>query len=63
MFVSPKTQNTCVDDILPQIREQLAQSKVIETDLAKPLFDSLLRVALGTFSADRDHSEEKVEKV
>ncbi|XP_054675632.1 lysosomal-trafficking regulator isoform X3 [Grus americana] len=55
-------QNICVDDILPQIREQLAQSKVIETDLAKPLFDSLLRVALGTFSADRDHSEEKVEK-
>ncbi|XP_074719287.1 lysosomal-trafficking regulator isoform X3 [Strix uralensis] len=55
-------QNTCVDDILLQIREQLAQSKVIETDLAKPLFDSLLRVALGTFSADLDHSEEKTEK-
>uniref|UniRef100_A0A8C0C537 Lysosomal trafficking regulator n=1 Tax=Buteo japonicus TaxID=224669 RepID=A0A8C0C537_9AVES len=55
-------QNTCVDDILLQIREQLAQSKVIETDLAKPLFDSLLRVALGTFSADLDHSEEKIEK-
>ncbi|KAM6355196.1 lysosomal-trafficking regulator [Podargus strigoides] len=55
-------QNTCVDDILLQIREQLAQSKVIETDLAKPLFDSLLRVALGTFSTDLDHSEEKTEK-
>ncbi|NXP15950.1 LYST regulator, partial [Thinocorus orbignyianus] len=55
-------QNTCVDDILLQIREQLAQSKVIETDLAKPLFDSLLRVALGTFSTDLDHSEEKIEK-
>ncbi|NXA26782.1 LYST regulator, partial [Ibidorhyncha struthersii] len=55
-------QNTCVDDILLQIREQLAQSKVIETDLAKPLLDSLLRVALGTFSADLDHSEEKIEK-
>ncbi|XP_032864787.2 lysosomal-trafficking regulator [Tyto alba] len=55
-------QNTCVDDILLQIREQLAQSKVIETELAKPLFDSLLRVALGTFSADLDHSEEKIEK-
>ncbi|NXS73466.1 LYST regulator, partial [Pandion haliaetus] len=55
-------QNTCVDDILLQIREQLAQSKVIETDLAKPLFDSLLRVALGTFSAALDHSEEKIEK-
>ncbi|XP_035755589.1 lysosomal-trafficking regulator isoform X3 [Egretta garzetta] len=55
-------QNTCVDDILLQVREQLAQSKVIETDLAKPLFDSLLRVALGTFSAYLDHSEEKIEK-
>uniref|UniRef100_A0A663MXJ1 Lysosomal trafficking regulator n=1 Tax=Athene cunicularia TaxID=194338 RepID=A0A663MXJ1_ATHCN len=55
-------QNTCVDDILLQIREELAQSKVIETDLAKPLFDSLLRVALGTFSVDLDHSEEKTEK-
>ncbi|KFP42398.1 Lysosomal-trafficking regulator, partial [Chlamydotis macqueenii] len=55
-------QNTCVDDILLQIREQLAQSEVIETDLAKPLFDSLLCVALGTFSADLDHSEEKIEK-
>uniref|UniRef100_A0A8C2UG67 Lysosomal trafficking regulator n=1 Tax=Coturnix japonica TaxID=93934 RepID=A0A8C2UG67_COTJA len=55
-------QNICVDDILLQIREQLAQSKLLETDLAKPLFDSLLRVALGTFSTDLDHSEEKVEK-
>ncbi|NXC46503.1 LYST regulator, partial [Penelope pileata] len=55
-------QGTCVDDILLQIRDQLAQSKVLETDLAKPLFDSLLRVALGTFSADLDHCEEKMEK-
>uniref|UniRef100_A0A8B9IPH2 Lysosomal trafficking regulator n=1 Tax=Anser cygnoides TaxID=8845 RepID=A0A8B9IPH2_ANSCY len=55
-------QNACVDDILLQIREQLAQSKVLETALAKPLFDSLLRVALGSFSADLDRSEEKIEK-
>ncbi|OXB55541.1 hypothetical protein ASZ78_002654 [Callipepla squamata] len=55
-------QNICVDDILLQIREQLAQSKLLETELAKPLFDSLLRVALGTFSTDLDHSEEKTEK-
>lgn len=52
-----------MDDILLQIREKLAQSKLLETDLAKPLFDSLLRVALGTFSTDMDHSEEKIEKV
>ncbi|XP_061847014.1 lysosomal-trafficking regulator isoform X2 [Colius striatus] len=62
MEVEMLHQNTCVDDILLQIREQLAQSKVIETDLAKTLLDSLLRVALGTFSADLDHSEEKIEK-
>ncbi|KAI6071821.1 Lysosomal-trafficking regulator [Aix galericulata] len=55
-------QNASVDDILLQIREQLSQSKVLETALAKPLFDSLLRVALGTFSADLDRSEEKTEK-
>uniref|UniRef100_A0A8C3GM11 Lysosomal trafficking regulator n=1 Tax=Cairina moschata TaxID=8855 RepID=A0A8C3GM11_CAIMO len=55
-------QNASVDDILLQIREQLAQSKVLETALAKPLFDSLLRVALGMFSADLDCSEEKIEK-
>ncbi|XP_075268499.1 lysosomal-trafficking regulator isoform X2 [Opisthocomus hoazin] len=55
-------QNTCVDDLLIQIREELAQSKVIESDLAKPLLDSLLRVALGMFSADLDRSEEKIEK-
>ncbi|KAM9383537.1 lysosomal-trafficking regulator [Phaethornis superciliosus] len=55
-------QNTGADDLLLQIKEQLAQSKVIETDLAKPLFDSLLRVALGTFPDDLDHSEEKMEK-
>ncbi|NXJ06698.1 LYST regulator, partial [Odontophorus gujanensis] len=55
-------QNICVDDILLQIREQLAQSKLLETELAKPLFDSLLRVALGTFSTDLDHSEEKTQK-
>ncbi|XP_042694020.1 lysosomal-trafficking regulator [Centrocercus urophasianus] len=62
MEVEMFNQNICVDDILLQIREQLAQSKLLETDLAKPLFDSLLRVALGTFSTDLDHSEEKIEK-
>lgn len=53
----------CVEDILLEIRDQLTQAKVVETDLAKPLFDSLLRVALGNFSADLDNSEEKTEKV
>lgn len=56
-------QNVCVEDILLEMRDQLAQSKIIETDLVKPLFDALLRVAVGTYFADLDHSEEKKEKV
>uniref|UniRef100_A0A8D2NCP9 Lysosomal trafficking regulator n=1 Tax=Zonotrichia albicollis TaxID=44394 RepID=A0A8D2NCP9_ZONAL len=55
-------QVLCNFTFLCSYLEQLAQSKVIETDLAKPLFDSLLRVALGTFSADLDNPEEKIEK-
>lgn len=53
----------CLEDILLEMRDQLAQSRAIETNLAKPLFDSLLRVALGNYSADLDHSEEKTEMV
>ncbi|XP_067392088.1 lysosomal-trafficking regulator isoform X2 [Emydura macquarii macquarii] len=56
-------QNVCLEDILLEMRDQLAQSRAIETDLAKPLFDSLLRVALGNYSADLDHSEEKTEMI
>uniref|UniRef100_A0A8C8SEP2 Lysosomal-trafficking regulator n=1 Tax=Pelusios castaneus TaxID=367368 RepID=A0A8C8SEP2_9SAUR len=54
-------QNVSLEDVLLEMRDQLAQSRTIETDLAKPLFDSLLRVALGNYSADLDHSEEKTE--
>ncbi|XP_005291247.2 lysosomal-trafficking regulator isoform X3 [Chrysemys picta bellii] len=56
-------QSVCLEDILLEMRDQLAQSKAIETCLAKPLLDSLLRVALGNYSADLDHSEEKTEKI
>ncbi|XP_062980418.1 lysosomal-trafficking regulator [Elgaria multicarinata webbii] len=56
-------QNVCVEDILLEMRDQLAKSRIMETDLVKPLFDCLLRVALGTYFADLDHSEEKKEKV
>lgn len=56
-------QNVCVEDILLEMREQLAKSRMMETHLVKPLFDALLRVALGTYFADLDHSEEKKEKV
>ncbi|XP_063162622.1 lysosomal-trafficking regulator isoform X2 [Candoia aspera] len=56
-------QNICVEDILLEMKEQLAKARIMETDLVKPLFDSLLRVALGTYFTDLDHSEEKKEKI
>ncbi|XP_053155888.1 lysosomal-trafficking regulator isoform X2 [Hemicordylus capensis] len=56
-------QNVCVEDILLEMRDQLAKSRIMETDLVKNLFDSLLRVALGTYVADLEHSEEKKEKI
>ncbi|XP_054831083.1 lysosomal-trafficking regulator [Eublepharis macularius] len=56
-------QNVSVEDILLDMRDQLAKSRITETELVKPLFDSLLRVALGTRFADLDHSEEKKEKI
>uniref|UniRef100_A0A8C0GX89 Lysosomal trafficking regulator n=1 Tax=Chelonoidis abingdonii TaxID=106734 RepID=A0A8C0GX89_CHEAB len=56
-------QSVCLEDVLLEMQDQLAQSRAIETCLAKPLLDSLLRVALGNYSADLDHSEEKTEKV
>ncbi|XP_070590091.1 lysosomal-trafficking regulator isoform X2 [Erythrolamprus reginae] len=55
-------QNICVEDILFEMREQLTKARVMETELVKPLFDSLLRVALGTHFTDLDRSEEKKEK-
>uniref|UniRef100_A0A8D0UTB9 Lysosomal trafficking regulator n=1 Tax=Sus scrofa TaxID=9823 RepID=A0A8D0UTB9_PIG len=55
-------QNLSVENILLEVRDQLSKSKVIETELAKPLFDALLRVALGNHSADFDHSDAMTEK-
>ncbi|KAJ7342276.1 hypothetical protein JRQ81_009999 [Phrynocephalus forsythii] len=57
------SENVSVEDILLEMRDQLAKSRIMETDLVKPLFDSLLRVALGTCFTDLDHPEEKKEKV
>ncbi|XP_042325199.1 lysosomal-trafficking regulator isoform X2 [Sceloporus undulatus] len=56
-------QNACTEDILLEMRDHLTKSRIMETSLVKPLFDSLLRVALGTYFADLDHSEEKKEKI
>lgn len=52
-----------MEDLLLEMREQLTKARVMETELVKPLFDSLLRVALGTYFTDLDRSEEKKEKV
>ncbi|XP_004620422.2 lysosomal-trafficking regulator isoform X1 [Sorex araneus] len=55
-------QNVSVESILLEIRDHLCQAKVIETELAKPLFDALLRVALGNHSAVFEHSDAVTEK-
>uniref|UniRef100_A0A8C9AJJ3 Lysosomal trafficking regulator n=1 Tax=Prolemur simus TaxID=1328070 RepID=A0A8C9AJJ3_PROSS len=55
-------QNFSVENILFEMRDLLSQSKVIETELAKPLFDALLRVALGSHSADFECNDAVTEK-
>lgn len=52
-----------MENIICEMREHLSQSKVTETELAKPLFDALLRVALGNHSADLDPGDTVTEKV
>ncbi|CAK6442252.1 unnamed protein product [Pipistrellus nathusii] len=58
----PPGQNLSVENILFEMRDHLSRSKVIETELAKPLFDALLRVALGNHTADFEHSDAVTEK-
>ncbi|XP_048656352.1 lysosomal-trafficking regulator isoform X3 [Marmota marmota marmota] len=55
-------QNLSVENILFEMRDHLSQSKVTETELAKPLFDALLRVALGNHLADFEHPDAVTEK-
>ncbi|XP_029426239.1 lysosomal-trafficking regulator isoform X3 [Nannospalax galili] len=55
-------QNLSVENILCEMKDHLSQSKVTETELAKPLFDALLRVALGSHSADSDPGDAITEK-
>lgn len=45
------------------MRDQLSHSGVVSSDLAVPLFDSLLRVALAEVSSSPDTPEEKPERV
>ncbi|XP_005742493.1 lysosomal-trafficking regulator isoform X2 [Pundamilia nyererei] len=52
-----------VEDTLLEVRDQLSRSGVVNSDLAIPLFDSLLRVALAEVSSCPDPPEEKPERL
>ncbi|XP_061142004.1 lysosomal-trafficking regulator isoform X2 [Syngnathus typhle] len=57
------SQPKSVGDTLLEIKEQLSCSGVVNSDLAVPLFDSLLRVALADVSSTPDPPEEKPDRV
>lgn len=46
-----------------EVRDQLSRSGVVNSDLAVPLFDSFLRVALAEVSFCPDPPEEKPDRV
>lgn len=52
-----------VEDTLLVVRDQLSRSGVVNSDLAVPLFDSLLRVALAETPSCTDVLEEKPDRV
>lgn len=52
-----------MEQTLFEVRDQLSRSGVVNSDLAIPLFDSLLRVALAQVSSCPDTPEEKTERV
>ncbi|XP_034753584.1 lysosomal-trafficking regulator isoform X3 [Etheostoma cragini] len=52
-----------VEETLFEVRDQLFRSGVVNSDLAVPLFDSLLRVALAEVSFCPDPPEEKPDRV
>lgn len=52
-----------MEETLIEVREQLSRSGVVNSDLAVPLFDSLLRVALAEVSSCPDPPEEKTDRV
>ncbi|XP_061142005.1 lysosomal-trafficking regulator isoform X3 [Syngnathus typhle] len=56
------SQPKSVGDTLLEIKEQLSCSGVVNSDLAVPLFDSLLRVALADVSSTPDPPEEKPDR-
>lgn len=52
-----------MEETLFEVRDQLSRSGVVNSDLAVPLFDSLLRVALAEVSSCPDPPEEKTDRV
>lgn len=52
-----------MEETLFEVRDQLSRSGVVNSDLAIPLFDSLLSVALAQVSPSPDAAEEKPERV
>lgn len=52
-----------MEETLFEVRDQLSRSGVVNSDLAVPLFDSLLRVALAEVSSCPDPPEEKPDRV
>lgn len=50
-------------ETLLEVRDQLSRSGVVNSDLAIPLFDSLLRVALAEVSSCPDPAEDKPDRV
>ncbi|KAM4729225.1 lysosomal-trafficking regulator isoform 1-T1 [Anableps anableps] len=56
------SQPQSVEETLLEVRDQLSRSGVVNSDLAVPLFDSLLRVALAQVSSCTDTPEEKPER-
>ncbi|XP_041921908.1 lysosomal-trafficking regulator isoform X3 [Alosa sapidissima] len=52
-----------VDETLREVRDQLSRSGVVNSDLAVPLFDALLRVSLAQVRSCPDAPEEKPERV
>lgn len=52
-----------MEETLCEVRDQLSRSGVVNSDIAIPLFDSLLRVALAEVSSCPDAPEEKPDRV
>lgn len=52
-----------MEETLCEVREQLSRCGVVNSELAVPLFDSLLRVAQAEMSCNADVTEEKPDKV